>query len=100
MATSMDFRSAALAVALAAAVAALAAPSAVAHPTVYPERRAAVAAGNASCVDPPAEILSYHIHLLFWGNSKTSTAGALAIRDAFIEQFDLKGAWRNSSQLA
>lgn len=53
-----------------------------AHPTLYDINR------NDVCFKPqPAQIFSYHIHLLFWGSSESSTKGAIEIRDAFIEQF-------------
>ena len=42
---------------------------------------------NESC--DYAEIYSYHIHVLFWQNSPTHTAGALELRNRFIEKFEL-----------
>lgn len=42
---------------------------------------------NESCEHP--DILSYHIHLLFWQGNTNHTASAMALRDAFIEKFDL-----------
>ena len=44
--------------------------------------------GNKSC--EYAEALSYHIHVLFWQNSPKHTAGALGLRNKFIERFNLK----------
>lgn len=58
-----------------------------AHPTRYPQLV------NQSCSVPqPAQILSYHIHMLFWGNSKASTTGAMAVQAAFAKRFGLEGA--------
>ena len=53
-----------------------------AHPTHYKVDR------NVSCFDPaPAEIFSWHVHLLYWNTNANNTAGAYVIRDAFIDAF-------------
>mmetsp|Transcript_18704 Transcript_18704/g.66066 ORF Transcript_18704/g.66066 Transcript_18704/m.66066 type:complete len:187 (-) Transcript_18704:79-639(-) len=71
--------------ALAALLACVAMTPAAAHPTHYPR------ASNASCFEPePAEILSYHVHLLYWGANNNSVAGAMAIREQFIDHFNLR----------
>ena len=35
------------------------------------------------------DFVSYHIHVLFWQNSQPNVDGAMAVRDAFINAFDL-----------
>jgi aromatic ring-cleaving dioxygenase len=42
---------------------------------------------NRSC--EYATTYSYHIHVLFWQNNPTHTASAMALRDEFIEKFNL-----------
>ncbi|KAL6071154.1 DOPA 4,5-dioxygenase [Balamuthia mandrillaris] len=51
-----------------------------AHPTYY------LPPHNASC-DQGVDFQSYHIHVLFWQNNKNHTAGALQLRQKFIEAF-------------
>jgi hypothetical protein len=64
-------------------VSALMAVAAVAHSTKYP-----MVNRNEACWTPePAEIYSYHIHMIYWQNNNQSIAGAYRIRDAFKEAF-------------
>ena len=56
---------------------------AMCHPAIL--KRAVT---NETCFSPePAEITSYHIHLLYWQKSNQSTTGAYQIRDKFREAF-------------
>ena len=63
--------------------AALLASLALAHPTKYSIDR------NATCSNPePAQIFSYHLHLLYFQKNKDHTAGAYKILDAFKQHFN------------
>ena len=42
-----------------------------------------------SCDDPPPELPSYHIHVIFWGTNPDRVALAMDLRQRFIERFDL-----------
>ena len=54
----------------------------LAHPTKYKVYR------NESCYEPtPAKIMSWHIHILYWGDTPKSVEGAMKVRDNFIEAF-------------
>ena len=56
---------------------------ALTHSTKYPN-----VYRNESCINPvPAQIFSYHIHLLYLPNNKDSVEGAYRIRDAFVKDF-------------
>ncbi|CDW85249.1 UNKNOWN [Stylonychia lemnae] len=57
--------------------------AALAHPTYYKVDR------NTTCISPtPAQIYSYHIHLLYFQNNKENTVGAFQIRDQFAAAFN------------
>lgn len=69
-------------------LAALALALCVAHPTKYNVPR------NESCVAPvPAKIYSYHVHVMFFHQSEENTAGALAIRDQFLKDWEGQYFW-------
>ncbi|CDW71527.1 UNKNOWN [Stylonychia lemnae] len=57
--------------------------SAITHPTYYKVDR------NITCVQPsPAQVYSYHIHLLFFQDNKEDTESALQIRSDFMAAFN------------
>ena len=69
-------------------------PSVVSHYTMYdwhamPEDLKFSEANVTACED--AEILSYHIHVLYWYKNADHTSSALALRDKFINHFHLNG---------
>ena len=69
------------------AIFALVAMAVMAHPTYYPHVNELNY--NETCIENgPAEIYSWHIHVLYWQTSKDSTDGALALRDEFMDRFE------------
>ena len=55
----------------------------IAHPAKFHG-----ASRNVSCVTPqPAEVLSYHIHLVYWQTNPQQVTDAYKIRDSFISKF-------------
>eukprot|EP00389_Voromonas_pontica_P001393 GDKH01002096.1.p1 GENE.GDKH01002096.1~~GDKH01002096.1.p1 ORF type:complete len:214 (-),score=29.97 GDKH01002096.1:328-969(-) len=66
---------------------------AFAHPHYYPEptNEDGVSICNSEDEEASKRIVynSFHIHVLFWGSNKNHTSGALALRDRFLEAFDL-----------
>ena len=42
------------------------------------------------CVNPNAEIISYHIHALFWASNPASVKKAMDFQRAFYTEFDLE----------
>ena len=44
---------------------------------------------DEKCTNPNAEIISYHIHALFWASSAISTQKAMDLQQAFYDKFEL-----------
>lgn len=58
--------------------------SVIAHSTHYPHINR-----NETCFNPsPVKIYSYHVHLLHWQHNLNHTAGALKVRENFIQAFN------------
>ena len=47
-----------------------------------------------------ARFLSFHIHVMFWQGHEDSTAGALQLRNEFIDHFELGGDGENNCTIS